>query len=534
MKRQQVVIVLLAMALGLGLRLWKFGQIPDGLHLDETSFGYNAWSLLTTGRDEFGTKLPVAIRAYDDWRPPVYTYLTAGLMRLCGVDDWVVRLPSLVSGLACLGIVYWWFTKMWGRKVGGWAVMALSLNPALIFLSRTAFDANLALTVSIATFGLLWYGLNRTRFKWWGVGLVLSALATVSYQANKVFVPVMLLAMLVIHRTDLKKLMRQKQNRIATGFLCLGWFFLVLIISGGSPGMARFKGMSIMGDAGVLTRAVSRQQALKSSGLNPEWLNRRIYFGEEMWRRYLDYWSPSYWFAGTNQPTLFKFPGLGLFYGFELLLMIAGIRSGVKKLRKKDKYWWLVWTIFAPVPAAVLVAEPLVTRALPMIITGIMLVALGIESLTPNLQRVVWGGYIIGAMWLGLSLVVLVDAEQGELWHGDYREWVAWVAGHEQDFDQVVVSNSLTAPYIYYLWYGKVEPVDYLASGGTKNGNILDPENRVEKIEFRQLHNSVDWYREKTLVIARAMEVPRGVEVVHEFACRETDKTRCVVAVVSP
>ena len=58
------------------LRLWNLGLTPPSPDWDETALGYNAYSILKTGRDEYGTFLPLSIRSFDDYKPPLYVYLT--------------------------------------------------------------------------------------------------------------------------------------------------------------------------------------------------------------------------------------------------------------------------------------------------------------------------------------------------------------------------------------------------------------------------------------------------------------------------
>ena len=53
MKRTGIVLSALT-ALAFLLRVWHLGTVPPGLDADEASIGYNAYSLLVTGRDEFG------------------------------------------------------------------------------------------------------------------------------------------------------------------------------------------------------------------------------------------------------------------------------------------------------------------------------------------------------------------------------------------------------------------------------------------------------------------------------------------------
>jgi len=38
--------------------------VPPGFNADEAAFGYNAYSLLKTGRDEYGTLLPLSIKSF--------------------------------------------------------------------------------------------------------------------------------------------------------------------------------------------------------------------------------------------------------------------------------------------------------------------------------------------------------------------------------------------------------------------------------------------------------------------------------------
>ena len=67
--------LLLIVAAGFALRLAAINLIPPSLNWDEVSLGYNAYSLLKTGRDEWGTVLPTIFRAYGDYKLPIYIYL---------------------------------------------------------------------------------------------------------------------------------------------------------------------------------------------------------------------------------------------------------------------------------------------------------------------------------------------------------------------------------------------------------------------------------------------------------------------------
>src|SRR6266567_6149312 len=97
------VILLLALV----LRLWQLGAVPPSPDWDEVALGYDAYSLIHTGRDEYGKFLPVVLRSFDDYKPALYAYLTIPTVSLFGLTVIAVRLPSVIFGvLAVLATFY--------------------------------------------------------------------------------------------------------------------------------------------------------------------------------------------------------------------------------------------------------------------------------------------------------------------------------------------------------------------------------------------------------------------------------------------
>ena len=45
---------------------------PTGFYLDESSFSWNAWSLVHTGADEHGRPWPIFFESFDDWKTAPY------------------------------------------------------------------------------------------------------------------------------------------------------------------------------------------------------------------------------------------------------------------------------------------------------------------------------------------------------------------------------------------------------------------------------------------------------------------------------
>ena len=100
MKRKSIIILLAILFLGLVLRIYKFSSLP--LYGDELTIVYDSYSLLKTGNDQTGAKLPLTFRM-GAGRPAGYVYFSIPFVKILGPTIWGERALSLLSGM---GIVF--------------------------------------------------------------------------------------------------------------------------------------------------------------------------------------------------------------------------------------------------------------------------------------------------------------------------------------------------------------------------------------------------------------------------------------------
>ncbi|PIV01434.1 glycosyl transferase, partial [Candidatus Shapirobacteria bacterium CG03_land_8_20_14_0_80_40_19] len=67
---------LLIVGLAFFLRFIFLTKSPPGFYVDEAAVGYNAYSILKTGADEYGKKFPLFFRSFGDYKMPLNIYLT--------------------------------------------------------------------------------------------------------------------------------------------------------------------------------------------------------------------------------------------------------------------------------------------------------------------------------------------------------------------------------------------------------------------------------------------------------------------------
>src|SRR3989344_6040859 len=99
--------IIAVVAIAVALRLIKLGSSPIGFNDDEAAFGYNAYSLLTTARDEWGRLLPFPVfESFGDWKLVLYLYLAVISQFFFGLNEFATRFPSALFGVFAVFATY--------------------------------------------------------------------------------------------------------------------------------------------------------------------------------------------------------------------------------------------------------------------------------------------------------------------------------------------------------------------------------------------------------------------------------------------
>ena len=107
-----IFILLLVFSISFLLRFYKLGEIPSGFYQDESAIGYNAYSIIETGKDEHGQPFPLYFKSFGDYKLPVYIYLTALSIQMFGLNEFAVRFPSALFGFLTVIVFYFFVRKL--------------------------------------------------------------------------------------------------------------------------------------------------------------------------------------------------------------------------------------------------------------------------------------------------------------------------------------------------------------------------------------------------------------------------------------
>src|SRR5437879_3524418 len=97
--RARALLLLAAIvALAAILRVVNLSSNPNGLFCDEASSGYDAYSLLHTGRDSYGGFLPLYAHSFGVYEDTLMRYLTVPAVAVFGLTEFATRLPAAIVG----------------------------------------------------------------------------------------------------------------------------------------------------------------------------------------------------------------------------------------------------------------------------------------------------------------------------------------------------------------------------------------------------------------------------------------------------
>ncbi len=219
-------ILVAALSGAIALRTVALDRVPPGLNQDEACNGYDAYSLLRTGRDQHGNFLPVAIQAFNDYRMPLFDYSLIVPVALFGLHPASVRLGAVLWGIADIIAVAVVACLLVGLRGAALAVILLALSPWHLPASRFAHEAiTAAATVSMGA-AAFFAAIRLRRPGWLLVSGLMFGLSLYSYSITKAFVPPLLVWMAAVYWKEVSSFRRQAVAALAVFIVCAlpqGW-----------------------------------------------------------------------------------------------------------------------------------------------------------------------------------------------------------------------------------------------------------------------------------------------------------------------
>jgi len=488
--------ILFIVAFAFLLRVYRIDSIPPSLSWDEVSIGYNAYSLLKTGRDEHGKIFPLdAFAGYGDYKPPVAIYLTIPSVAVFGLNEFAIRFPAAFFGTLTVLLTYFLVSELFnsrvflfrqgfhlrrdfGGQVGGQtnfkfqiallSSLLLAVSPWHINISRAGFEATIALFfVVLGVFALL---RTREQKKLWYIAWIPFVIAIYTFNSSRYFIPFFSIGLLFFIWPSWKK----TRKEFMFGSIIAGIILLPLIphlLS--KEARLRFTEVNIFTDAAVVQKANLRLERDKGSFISKILDNRRVTYGREYLVHFFDHFEPSFLFIKGDGNPKFSIQDVGQLYIIEAPFLVIGIFS-LFIVCPEIAVFLLFWLLVSIVPAATARETPHALRILNSLPTWHIFIAFGIVVF---IARVNSGKKSIYYFICCFALFIFYLCNFAYYLHNYYRHYPVefsgeWQYGYrdalievkkiESNYSSIIISDTIGRPYMYTLFYMATDPNEYL------------------------------------------------------------------------
>jgi 4-amino-4-deoxy-L-arabinose transferase-like glycosyltransferase len=525
---KKFILLFFVVILAFFLRFYKVTISPPSLNWDEVSIGYNAYSILKTGKDEWGRFLPLNFESYGEYKLPVQIYASIPGISVLGLTPIGVRITPVIYGTLTVLLLYFLAYELFkSRFIALVSALLLAVSPWHIQLTRASFESSFSVFWVVLGFWLLIKGFNSKKW-YWVLSSIPLAVSVYTYNSARVFVPLFLVIAVVIYRKEILKHL----NIFILAALLFGIFMLPLgkmVLTGEAE--ARYKLVSVADDLGLVPRInEQRGRSQLPYPIKRVLYNRYSYVALYTAENYLAHFTPSFLFINGAPHRQHSVQGFGELFKIQAPFIIIGLYLLIKR---KEKYGWflIAWLILTFIPVAV--TKDSIPNALRTVIAAPVyqiLTAYGFYHLLKNISKKY--RYILVVIGSGLlflefglfyhRLIFDYPVQYSRDWQFGNKEVVDYVRSQYNNYDLIVFSRYYGEPHMFTLFYLNYPPEKYQT-----NPNLVRYKSsdwvwvlRFDKFYFPNLSDQdtkydivLDQYKDKkVLFIGRKEDFPADVE----------------------
>lgn len=437
------------LAVGLGVvlavavfRLWISPNNPPGFFRDEAAIAYNAHTIATDGRDEYGARFPLYFSSFLDYKSPIFVYGLAGVFRVTGADREVARgfaAGSVLVAILLLGWLAYRRTSHW--SVGVATIVLAGTTPWLFELGRVAFEV--ALEPLFLCLALLGVERASRRGRWSiasaiPVSLALGAITYV-YAGGRLLAPLLAAALVSV-------LGRRRWRWVLAAWTGFAVTQIPLLLY-------------MHAHPGALSRRYDATTFV--TGDMPPW--------EIGWRGAVNYLQDlqlwHYVVSGDPKPYAHT-PGTAALLAVSVALSLAGLVLIVLRLRD-DLFWRyaLAALLVSPIPAAATIDRFHALRLAPLAVMLVVVSIPTVAALRDECVRARWARVLVAGLVVLAAVqfgrFVDVYRTDGPLRTGRFEAGIpALLATAWADGGTAYIDYDDREPQALARWYALVEGID--------------------------------------------------------------------------
>src|SRR3989344_947276 len=447
------------------IRFINLDRIPNGFIPEEVSTGWNAFSLLKTGRDEWGTRLPLVFRETGGFKLALNSYLIVPVMALFGVNEFSVRAPTAFAGVLAVWLTYELVKLLFKRDTHALsAALLLAISPWHIAMGRYGVDVNWGIPLFLG--GLILFLKSEKKPAYLAGSGILFALTYYTYFNFVVFTFLFLAGILFYFR---KRLWQPEFRRYVLIFVVTQFLFMLPYVLQANLTI-RYSQATSVEKIGLVNQIHEHREACGKMYpliICRIFYNKPLTFGLTIVRNYINHFSTTpYFLHGAEFGPSGMPKGWGFMYPFEFGLLLIGTYVMIR--RQMLPLVLILWLFLYGLPSS-LAAETHIWRMLtvlplPQITAGVGLIAL-VKKFPHLVFKTILAGIILfSAFQFMLDYTSYFPYVQAANSYYGFRETYAYLKTIESGYDHIVIAPTglgFDQLYIYYVFYMQSDPRKY-------------------------------------------------------------------------
>ncbi|MDD2482707.1 MAG: phospholipid carrier-dependent glycosyltransferase [Candidatus Shapirobacteria bacterium] len=449
------------------IRFINLNSTP-ALNPDEAALGYNAYSLIQTGKDEHGISWPLHFKSFGDFKPGGYVYLALPFIKFFGLNTLSVRLPNLILSLLTILFLYKLILLLSkNNNLSLLTAAVLTLSPWHIHFSRGAWESSAALSFIVIGTYFFFKSIKDKFLLNFSLFVSFYVLSLYIYHSARLIAPLLALTLVTLYFKNLIKNFPKILIPIFFGALLALPVAFSFLNNGGT---ARIGGVGLTADQGPIWRAnelINHHHNVKL--INRIMHNKRVLYLISWGQKYTSHFDLNFLALNGDEVPRSKVPEMGQINLIELPFLILGLIFLLKSTiyNQRSKIFLIAFLLIAPIASSLTFQAPSALRALSMVIPLSILIALGIYSFfnlvhklkIKNLILIIFiliYGYFV-AYYLD-SYFVHYSKRYPFAWQYGFDQLVPYLEQQKDQYKQIYVTNKYDQPYILFLFYSKYSP----------------------------------------------------------------------------
>jgi len=453
--------LILILVIAVLLRFWQINTLPS-LNPDEAALGYNAYSLLKTGKDEHGISWPLHFKSFSDYKPGGYVYLALPFIKIFGLTPLAVRLPNLILSVLTIFVLHrlvLLLTKNY--SLSNFTAFVLAVNPWHIHFSRGAWESSVAVFFIVLGIYFFYKFLEKPKSRY-VFFFPLSFIASIYvYHSARIIAPLIVLTLFIIYS---KKILHYLSIKLIISIilaLLLAIPVLYSLLNGG--GATRLSGVGLTADTGPISRSKELLNHHSQVNLYQKVIhNQRVLYFLSFSQKYFSHFDLNFLFVDGDAVPRSGSPEMGQLYLIELPFLLYGIYSFIRsiKIDKEIKYFLIAYLLISPLASSMTFQAPSALRSLSLVIPISIFTAFGLYKTSHYLST-----YLVLFLYL-VSCLYFIDAyfthspqRYSFAWNRGFSEIVPLIEKEKNNYENIYFTDKYDQPYILYLFFSRYDPV---------------------------------------------------------------------------